>query len=88
MISHDLQFIEHHANRIIRLENERLWMMAAKIDPRTKIVLCPLFDHDGTGGRESGFAVGIGIISIACALLMGVQLLALIRRYQRILVCS
>ncbi|MBP8031721.1 MAG: energy-coupling factor transporter transmembrane protein EcfT [Acetobacterium sp.] len=65
---------------------ERLWMMAAKIDPRTKIVLVLCLTTMVLVVENLAFVVGIGIISIACALLMGVQLLALIRRYQRILV--
>ncbi|MBP8865462.1 MAG: hypothetical protein KBG63_03170, partial [Acetobacterium sp.] len=60
--------------------------MAAKIDPRTKIVLVLCLTTMVLVVENLAFVVGIGIISIACALLMGVQLLALIRRYQRILV--
>jgi energy-coupling factor transport system permease protein len=61
-------------------------MMAAKIDPRTKIVLVLCLTSMVLVVENLAFVVGIGIISIACALLMGVELLALIRRYRRILI--
>ncbi|WP_414732244.1 energy-coupling factor transporter transmembrane component T family protein [Acetobacterium carbinolicum] len=61
-------------------------MMAARIDPRTKIVLVLCLTSMVLVVENLAFVVGIGIISIVCALLLGVEVLMLIKRYRRILI--
>ncbi|WKY47092.1 energy-coupling factor transporter transmembrane component T [Eubacteriaceae bacterium ES3] len=60
--------------------------MAAKLDPRAKIILVLCLTSMVLIVNNLYFVIGIGLIAIACALLMGVKLLALIRRYRRILI--
>lgn len=61
-------------------------MMAAKIDPRTKIILVISLTSMVLIVANIWFVLGIGVISIVCALLMGVELFGLMKRYHRILI--
>lgn len=60
--------------------------MAANLDPRTKIILVLCLTSMVLIIDNLFFVLGIGLIAIVCALLMGVKLLNLIKRYRRILI--
>lgn len=61
-------------------------MMVYKIDPRTKIILVLCLTSMVLIVENIWFVVGIGVISMACALFMGVELFDMIKRYHRILI--
>ncbi|WKY43650.1 energy-coupling factor transporter transmembrane component T [Eubacteriaceae bacterium ES2] len=65
---------------------EGLLKMAAKLDPRTKVILVLCLTSMVLIVNNLYFVLGIGLIAITCALLMGIKLLALIKRYRRILI--
>lgn len=60
-------------------------MIAATIDPRTKIILVLCLTSMVLIVENIWFILGIGIISIICAVLMGANFFEMIKRYKRIL---
>ncbi|MGV8905790.1 MAG: energy-coupling factor transporter transmembrane component T family protein [Acetobacterium sp.] len=60
--------------------------MTETIDPRTKIILVLCLTSMVLIVENIWFVLGIGAISISCALLMNVQFFEMIRRYKRIFI--
>ncbi|MDD3306911.1 MAG: energy-coupling factor transporter transmembrane component T [Acetobacterium sp.] len=60
--------------------------MVYKIDPRTKIILVLCLTSMVLIVENIWFVIGIGVISVTCALFMRVELFDLIKRYHRILI--
>jgi len=61
-------------------------MITAAIDPRTKIILVLCLTSMVLVVENIWFVLGIGVISILCAVLMGANIIGMIRRYKRILI--